>query len=270
MNSRRFAPRVSHLLLTLALMLGLLAAPPAQTNARSNPPPDDPARVTLYLPFIAGPPGPRVGGSRLCGQRTRRRPRRGRPAVERRRPPQPMAGWAIGDGTRWATFPLTATIILEPGQHLWCTAQAGAFYHSFGTLPACEWETDTDPAVPNLDRTVSFAESKRASIAAQRSRSYRRRARLWQGPARDDRLARGTGHPLHTRVGGDRRATVSPQAGSHHRSPAGHGYGRRLGRRPGRSCLGPRAYSSPAGRAGMPLRCCGRPRCNNTHTFPWQ
>jgi cardiolipin synthase A/B len=70
---------------------------------------------------------------------------------------QPLAGWQLAAGTRAATFPLTSTLQIEPGQRLWCTAQAAAFRASFGESPACEWAADTDPDVPNLEGRLGFA-----------------------------------------------------------------------------------------------------------------
>ena len=58
---------------------------------------------------------------------------------------QPLAGWTLVSGTRRATFPLTATLTLGPGERLWCAAQATAFAASFGEPAACEWAADTDP-----------------------------------------------------------------------------------------------------------------------------
>lgn len=63
---------------------------------------------------------------------------------------QPLAGWTLVSGTRRATFPLTATLTLGPGERLWCAAQATAFAASFGEPAACEWAADTDPNAANL------------------------------------------------------------------------------------------------------------------------
>lgn len=68
-----------------------------------------------------------------------------------------LAGWQIVANTRRTTIPLTATLTLAPGQHLWCAAQAETFRHSFGFSPACEWDEDTDPNVLDLDGSLTIA-----------------------------------------------------------------------------------------------------------------
>ncbi len=68
-----------------------------------------------------------------------------------------LAGWQIAANTRRVTIPLTSTLTLQPGQQLWCAAQADAFRHSFGFTPACEWDEDTDPDVPDLEGSLTIA-----------------------------------------------------------------------------------------------------------------
>ncbi len=68
-----------------------------------------------------------------------------------------LAGWQIAANTRNATIPLTATLTLQPGQYLWCAAQADAFRHSFGFDPACEWDANTDSDVLDLVGNLTFA-----------------------------------------------------------------------------------------------------------------
>jgi len=70
---------------------------------------------------------------------------------------QPLAGWSIRTKSRTATFPLTSTLRLEPGQRLWCAAEASAFRSSFGETAACEWDEETDPTVLNLDGALQLA-----------------------------------------------------------------------------------------------------------------
>jgi hypothetical protein len=120
----------------------------------------DTLTVHIYLPLIAGPPPAHLLiaaayiDSVISGE-----------------PDEAILLWNIGDGrqllagwqlttqTRQVTFPLTTTLQLQPGQHIWCTAQAVAFRTTFGTNPACEWATDSDPDVPNLDGKLTLPNS---------------------------------------------------------------------------------------------------------------
>jgi phosphatidylserine/phosphatidylglycerophosphate/cardiolipin synthase-like enzyme len=70
---------------------------------------------------------------------------------------QALAGWQVTVATRRAAFPLTGTLTLAPGQHLWCAATAVGFRTSFGHAPSCEWAADSDPAILNLDGKLSLA-----------------------------------------------------------------------------------------------------------------
>lgn len=69
---------------------------------------------------------------------------------------QALAGWQLATLTRQATFPLTSTLTLAPGERLWCAAEAMPFFHTFGESPACEWAIDSDPTVLNLDGKLSL------------------------------------------------------------------------------------------------------------------
>lgn len=70
---------------------------------------------------------------------------------------QSLAGWEIVTASRRASFPITSTLTLDAGERLWCTAQATTFRLSFHAEPACEWSTESDPQVLNLDGTLTFA-----------------------------------------------------------------------------------------------------------------
>lgn len=72
---------------------------------------------------------------------------------------QALAGWQLATLTRQATFPLTSTMTLAPGTHLWCAADALTFQHTFGEAPACEWATDGDPAILNLEGKLALTNS---------------------------------------------------------------------------------------------------------------
>lgn len=70
--------------------------------------------------------------------------------------PQTLAGWQLATFVRQAAFPLTSTLMLAPGERLWCTADAITFRYSFGETPSCEWAEDSDPTVLNLNGKVSL------------------------------------------------------------------------------------------------------------------
>ncbi len=59
---------------------------------------------------------------------------------------QNLAGWQLSTATRHATFPMTSTLTLLPGQRIWCAAEAEAFRQSFGHQPDCVWDSTTDDA----------------------------------------------------------------------------------------------------------------------------
>ena len=72
---------------------------------------------------------------------------------------QPLAGWQLATSNRQATFPITSTLRLAPGERLWCTATAATFRLSFGEVPGCEWASDSDPSVLNLDGKLALTNS---------------------------------------------------------------------------------------------------------------
>ncbi len=57
-----------------------------------------------------------------------------------------LTGWQLTDGEGTVTLP---DILAAPGQIIWCTRQAAAFRLHWGAAADCEYETDSDPAVPN-------------------------------------------------------------------------------------------------------------------------
>lgn len=57
-----------------------------------------------------------------------------------------LAGWQLTDGEGAAILP---ALTLPPGGIIWCTRQAVAFRLRWGMDPDCEYETDSDPAIPN-------------------------------------------------------------------------------------------------------------------------
>jgi len=70
---------------------------------------------------------------------------------------QSLAGWEIATASRRVSFPITSTITLGAGEHLWCTAEAATFRISFNEEAACEWATDSDPQVLNLNGKLTLA-----------------------------------------------------------------------------------------------------------------
>ena len=58
-----------------------------------------------------------------------------------------IGGWSLSDGEGTITF--TQATRLAPGQRIWCSRDADAFYASFGFWPDYEWAADS-PAVPDL------------------------------------------------------------------------------------------------------------------------
>lgn len=69
---------------------------------------------------------------------------------------QSLAGWELSTASRHATFPITATLTLEPGQRLWCAAQDAAFLSSFGEPAACAWGVAAQPATARLEGSLAL------------------------------------------------------------------------------------------------------------------
>jgi phosphatidylserine/phosphatidylglycerophosphate/cardiolipin synthase-like enzyme len=62
-----------------------------------------------------------------------------------------LAGWMITDGEATAVLP---KLQLPPAAIVWCGRQASAFRRYWVASPGCEYETDTDPDVPNASGGV--------------------------------------------------------------------------------------------------------------------
>ncbi len=60
--------------------------------------------------------------------------------------PMFLGGMQVTDGEGAITLP---DLILAPGQMAWCAKQAVAFAEIWARKPDCEYQSDTDPAVPN-------------------------------------------------------------------------------------------------------------------------
>ncbi len=147
--------RLSTLLFALTLLLAwgrAHAAPPfppsGSTPSGSTVPPQPPHRI--FLPLVRKP-GSRVLlaaahiDSAVSGERDE-----GILLWNLGPASQPLAGWRIRGNGRTATFPLTTTLTLAPGQQLWCAREAQAFAQTFGFAPGCEWGADTDPQALDL------------------------------------------------------------------------------------------------------------------------
>ncbi len=133
----------------LSIVLALLCASLAVITAQAQP------SHTLRLPLIGSPPQGNllIAGAHIDSALTGE----GDEAIllwNASRTPIELAGWTLEVNGRRATFPLNGAPTLLPGERLWCTAQAALFRISFGELPACEWATDSDPAILNLEGTT--------------------------------------------------------------------------------------------------------------------
>ncbi len=62
-----------------------------------------------------------------------------------------LGGWHVTDGEGTLTLP---DLVVSPGQEIWCTRQAVAFEKVWAQTPACEYQSDTDPDVPNASGTI--------------------------------------------------------------------------------------------------------------------
>ncbi len=62
-----------------------------------------------------------------------------------------LGGWRVTDGEGALTLPY---LLLAPGQTIWCTRQAVAFQRVWAQKPDCEYQSDTDPDVPNASGVI--------------------------------------------------------------------------------------------------------------------
>lgn len=151
MISQRFYGVVRWLWIAIALYLVFLTTgQPATAMSLAD--------TVLFLPLVSGPPPGRVLiaaahiDSALSGEADE--------AIllwNIGGQPQSLAGWQLATGTRTATFPITTTLAIAPGERLWCTAEAAIFRTSFGTGAACEWRSDSEPDAVDLDGALTLA-----------------------------------------------------------------------------------------------------------------
>ena len=133
----------------------VMATLPLLGRAQSEPQP------TLFLPIIYGAPPARVLiaaahiDSAISGE-----PDEAILLWNIGQDSQALAGWQLATKSRVATFPMTSTLLIAPGQRLWCTGEATAFRQSFGEEPACEWANDSDPAILNLTNKLQLTNTR--------------------------------------------------------------------------------------------------------------
>jgi len=133
---------------------------PAVTNFASSTPFTVTPGTQIYLPWVAGPlPARLVIAAAHIDSAISGEPDEAILLWNIGEGGQRLAGWQLRTASRTSTFPITSTLRVEPGQRLWCTAQATVFRSSFGENPACEWDGNTDPTVLNLDVKLTLANS---------------------------------------------------------------------------------------------------------------
>jgi len=67
-----------------------------------------------------------------------------------------LGGWGVTDGEGVLSLP---DIVLTPGQSIWCARQAVAFEAVWAQPPDCEYQSDTDPAVPDATGTIPMLQN---------------------------------------------------------------------------------------------------------------
>lgn len=133
----------------------VVALSSSTVNAQEPSPTPPPAE--LFLPFIHGPPPSQVLiAAAYIDSAISYEPDEAILLWNIGAGAQALAGWSLTAGTKRAAFPITSTLVLAPGARLWCTANAGDFWRSFGIAAGCAWET-ADAGTPMLDAALSFA-----------------------------------------------------------------------------------------------------------------
>lgn len=144
---------------TSAIVMFMICGYDLMTNraaAQTEPPPAPPPWEFQYLPLIQSPsPAQLLIAAAHIDSAISYEPDEAILLWNTGMRPQALAGWALKSGTKTARFPITATIILDPGARLWCTAQAGSFQQSFGVTPGCTWGDAIEGAV-HLDNKLSL------------------------------------------------------------------------------------------------------------------
>jgi phosphatidylserine/phosphatidylglycerophosphate/cardiolipin synthase-like enzyme len=139
------------LLLCLVVLLAPLVSTPSTLDAPITHPLTATIQPQLYFPWLAAPaPARIVIAAAHIDSSISHEPDEAVLLWNRDQRSQLLAGWQLATRSRTATFPLTSTLALAPGQQLWCTAEAYTFRRTFGLAPACEWGGDSDPTVLDL------------------------------------------------------------------------------------------------------------------------
>lgn len=161
----RWNVRVSTLVL-LVLLFGVPSALAQNPPTEPSPPAD-----TLYLPVVMGPPPSQMLiAAAYIDSAVSYEPDEAILLWNVGAGAQSLAGWSLRAGVKEASFPVTTTLRLGPGERIWCTAQAASFRASFGMEAGCAW-ISADNNVQVLDGTLSFGNSGGAIMLLDDKRS---------------------------------------------------------------------------------------------------
>lgn len=117
----------------------------------------DNGAVTIYLPLVHAPPSQLLIAAAHIDSARSGEPDEAVMLWNSGAQSEPLAGWVLATRSRTATFPLTTTLMIAPGQRLWCAAAAAAFRQTFGEAAACEWAEDSEAAAVDLAGKLSLA-----------------------------------------------------------------------------------------------------------------
>lgn len=149
-----YATRLNRSTLLLLVLCGCILS--LTRSASAQTPPDPPPAAMLYLPAIQSPPPARILiAAAHIDSAVSDEPDEAILLWNAGMQPQSLAGWALKAGTRTASFPMTATVSLAPGERLWCAGQADIFQRTFGERPGCTWDAAAADTV-HLDNTLSL------------------------------------------------------------------------------------------------------------------
>ncbi len=142
--------------LAMIIICACILATSRNAAGQAEPPPAPPPAAFQYLPLVLSPSPARVLiAAAHIDSAISYEPDEAILLWNAGMRPQLLAGWALKSGTKTARFPITATVTLDPGERLWCTAQAAIFKQSFGMEPGCTWGDESEGAV-HLDNKLSL------------------------------------------------------------------------------------------------------------------